>query len=249
MPTRRNAFTLVELLVVIGIIALLISILLPALSRARTQAVKVQCAAQLRQWGLGLAQYSGENKGSFPYNGPVDLTWCPVGGKDLSWTSSIVQQFTADYLLKNKSLGDLAKNNVLFCPTQIYHRDATVASDPTLANGLIGYFYLPFRVTTAPGGTMLNYAPPTNPDGVGWVEKRKFAQEFKFAPIMSDMLQFNSAGTSWNYYSSHPGKKNFPDGGNFLFEDGHVKWYRWDQIDIGAAGGGWECRYKVDLNW
>jgi len=63
----KSGFTLVELLVVIGIIALLISILMPALGRVRDQANRIKCMSNIRSVMQGIVMYSSENKQALPW--------------------------------------------------------------------------------------------------------------------------------------------------------------------------------------
>jgi prepilin-type N-terminal cleavage/methylation domain-containing protein len=91
----RAAFTLVELLVVIGIIALLIAILLPALSKARLQATRVKDLSNIRQITVACVAYAAESHGDWPLGsrGGPDLT---VANDDIAW----INGYTFDYFLQ-----------------------------------------------------------------------------------------------------------------------------------------------------
>jgi prepilin-type N-terminal cleavage/methylation domain-containing protein/prepilin-type processing-associated H-X9-DG protein len=86
----RSAFTLVELLVVISIIAILIAILLPSLSRARAQANALKCLSNQRQLGMALTMFSQERGGALPHAWgniapairPLPTTWIAYSGTD-----------------------------------------------------------------------------------------------------------------------------------------------------------------------
>ena len=86
----KRGFTLVELLVVIGIIAVLISVLLPALNKARQQSNFVNCQSNLRQMGQALYIYAHDNKGLLPYGG-IDR---PKSWEDNTFPNAKNKEFT-----------------------------------------------------------------------------------------------------------------------------------------------------------
>lgn len=77
-PRHRRGFTLVELIVVLGLIMMLMGLLMPAVSRAWRQAQAVTCRAQLRDLGFALAVYANDNQGAVMPPGTVPSEWPEV---------------------------------------------------------------------------------------------------------------------------------------------------------------------------
>jgi prepilin-type N-terminal cleavage/methylation domain-containing protein/prepilin-type processing-associated H-X9-DG protein len=91
---RKKGFTLVELLVVIGIISILIAMLLPALNKAREAAKSVQCMSNLRQVAMALISYTNENRGFFPPASPLrpDGNGYDTTKYTLYWSSRLISE-------------------------------------------------------------------------------------------------------------------------------------------------------------
>jgi prepilin-type N-terminal cleavage/methylation domain-containing protein len=255
----RAGFTLIELLVVIAIIALLAALLLPALNRAKEKAVRIQCASNLKQWGVAVALYGGDYRESFPNNATAD------GATGFAWMGmNLNTNFYPRYLYPNRSgtiTSTRAKRDVIYCPTDEWHR--AYEADLDKAN-LIGYQFLPGR-DSDPGAWP---SPGYNSHGLGeWVYRKKLGGPYRKAPVMIDKIQAtgpignlkwfgNIAGFTGTFpYANHRNSAGVSIGGNFLHEDGSVLWRKFDlgrlktTIDMGSAAGSWFVFYRpADLD-
>jgi prepilin-type N-terminal cleavage/methylation domain-containing protein len=145
LPQRqrsRPGFTLVELLVVIGIIALLISILLPALAAARRSAQQVKCAANLRTLGQAFAMHASEHKGYYPLAGLIYIGTTGSGN-----TSA-------------QGLGDAGMQRYDYFNNQKTSNQSRLASLPL---GLAPYLGLPSAGSPNPGYEWANTFCNANP--------------------------------------------------------------------------------------
>ena len=145
------AFTLVELLVVIGIIAVLVGIMMPALNQAREQANVVKCLSNLRQIGMAAAAYTAANKGTIlpadvdlgpPYVDPTfGRTW------NETWATILVAQNHLAYPRDLPAASPPGLDSVFACPSgilemsQVTFTTLNVPSSRKDARGGMGYLH------------------------------------------------------------------------------------------------------------
>jgi prepilin-type N-terminal cleavage/methylation domain-containing protein/prepilin-type processing-associated H-X9-DG protein len=127
----RSAFTLIELLVVIAIIAILASMLLPALSRAKARAIDTYCLGNLKQLGFGVTIYAGDYGQRFPYC----RSWGKAWGDDHRLGEKYLPQLLEPLLGKNAGTNTpnaRPSSGLFVCPAGIVAKDPGATGYQTL---------------------------------------------------------------------------------------------------------------------
>lgn len=222
-PPGHHGFTLIELLVVVGIIAVLISLLLPALGQAREQAKRTVCLSNLKQGGHALQMYANENRGFLPaFPGHTYWLW------DLPFD-------TRDSMIEHGMV-----RNTFYCPAGDLQNDDALWN---FAGGysVTGYFWLMQRVAPDNGPGLYNgasYQPTIVPQGQG-----KPASDIEVATDATISTDDNFAGTFGGWVMPHRSnhmrllQAKQAAGGNILFLDGHASWRDFSEMQVHAYPG------------
>jgi len=238
--SSRRAFTLVELLVVIGIIAALVAMLLPVLNAAREQSRLVKCMSNMRQFAVAENLYANENRG---YEYPANYDNVPSTGSGSMNSTDILAMYLPKY---NQSMID---KTVFKCPSVTYITaqyqncygwnmgvhvpwtyTGTTPDYPSLKR--ITQFRRPTEIASMAEVT-LNSGAYTSTGRLDytetkWSEMKTLSQMNQAMALVSGWNKNSDVGG--NYHMRFRHLKN--DVGNILFLDGHVESFRFSNSEV-----------------
>jgi prepilin-type N-terminal cleavage/methylation domain-containing protein len=252
MRNHKRGFTLIELLVVVAIIAVLIAILLPAISAAREMAKRTLCGANLKTIALGYLTYAHDN-GQFPaplrYSYGASVLQEMEGAMATELNRDLGQRDLTDPPAGHSFVQDIQsyqfKDLVWLCPSVSHpedHLSMMYWKDPS--NPSLGqkFQYIDYIFQTGLNPSPWRY----------WGTLSPLKAEDPIGPLVADRIS-----SGWNmpqpptfWTGNHPGGGRFGVAGlNQLYSDGHVRWHSTAEIRSDAPETMWSWMYAAGSDW
>ncbi len=208
VPARSRAFSLIEMLVVIAIIALLAALIIPGVSAARAKAAMAKCAANLRQIYVATTTYADDHDGFLPARGAIDLP------HQLSVTPPSTVSWDLNTLLVARYLG--GDRRIMFCPSRLFS-----ARNPSVTNPDYTSMYCTYA---------FNFMPSSSGK---WLVPQPDLARIAAAPPGRYSLWNCISLLSGTTYLGHdrPAQTAAPDGCNSARIDGATGWIAWGDME------------------
>jgi prepilin-type N-terminal cleavage/methylation domain-containing protein len=244
---RRSygGFTLIELLVVIAIIAILASMLLPALAKAKTKAIKIKCTSNLKQLGLVSVMYANDYNEKFPsMQDPFTKT---TGAWPWDLPAYVANQLTANG----------AQRHILYCPgfpkqdnDELWKFTTDSVADTTTRNTGYRVAGYQFAWEFSPRVRITNITESLNPKSWKMKDGTLLNPGLSERVIVADATisegdnekdrsknRYTKIDGGWKGHQSPHLNGRIPEGGTLLFGDGHVSWLKFDKMMVRTDGG------------